>query len=430
MKNGLSKTHCRWLPTSARVTVWYRIPSTYQSSRSLCHSIAKTWKSSETGPGIDVAAADAARRRCSRGRAACRRSRSGSRPTYSIMSISPQPGQPTWPMLLPSAQNAGQSPAPAGTLMRASIRPWPISTLFCEIEARRGVLARAVVAAQRAVALLRPRSRGCPPRRARRSRGCRCSTRARCCPSRRCRWPSRRRSPASSGSSRTTGRRGPRTRRSRPGASRRGRGRAPCCRAARPSAGRRCSGRSTGSAGRRRGSSRCSPRRAGRDERPDRRPRTSGRRRSVPRARARRPWEASQASWPRNSSTQLGRDHLVVAPVRLRAELGVERVAVAERDRARIDVSYVEVRRRRQDRAHDPVVEPAGAGGDLDGGVDRPRHLQHALRRALTRERQRIARQDLGVVERHAGGDLPQVGIGREVVDERGIGSGDGERRK
>jgi hypothetical protein len=48
------------------------------------------------------------------------------------MSISPLPGHPTSPMLLPSAQNAGQRPAPAGTLMRASMRPWPISTLSLE----------------------------------------------------------------------------------------------------------------------------------------------------------------------------------------------------------------------------------------------------------------------------------------------------------
>jgi hypothetical protein len=40
-----------------------------------------------------------------------------------MTSISPHAGQPTRSMLAPSAQNAGQSPAPCGTRARASIRP-------------------------------------------------------------------------------------------------------------------------------------------------------------------------------------------------------------------------------------------------------------------------------------------------------------------
>jgi hypothetical protein len=40
-----------------------------------------------------------------------------------MTSISPHAGQPTRSMLVPSAQNAGQIPAPRGTRMRASTRP-------------------------------------------------------------------------------------------------------------------------------------------------------------------------------------------------------------------------------------------------------------------------------------------------------------------
>jgi hypothetical protein len=48
---------------------------------------------------------------------------------FSMMSISPQPGQPAVPMSAPSIQNAGQRPCPRGTWMRASTRPWVKSNL-------------------------------------------------------------------------------------------------------------------------------------------------------------------------------------------------------------------------------------------------------------------------------------------------------------
>src|SRR5216684_3533942 len=49
---------------------------------------------------------------------------SGSFPMFSIMSISPQSGQSTVPMLLPSIQKAGHIPCPRGILIRASKRPY------------------------------------------------------------------------------------------------------------------------------------------------------------------------------------------------------------------------------------------------------------------------------------------------------------------
>jgi hypothetical protein len=45
-------------------------------------------------------------------------------PKFSITSISPQAGQPTWPMSVPSSQKAGQRPRPLGILMLASISPY------------------------------------------------------------------------------------------------------------------------------------------------------------------------------------------------------------------------------------------------------------------------------------------------------------------
>jgi hypothetical protein len=48
----------------------------------------------------------------------------GSRPMFSMMSISPLLGHPTEPMSLPSIQNAGQMPCVRGILMRASKRPY------------------------------------------------------------------------------------------------------------------------------------------------------------------------------------------------------------------------------------------------------------------------------------------------------------------
>jgi hypothetical protein len=41
-----------------------------------------------------------------------------------MMSISPQAGQLTWSMLVPSVQNAGHEPFPVGIWARISIRPW------------------------------------------------------------------------------------------------------------------------------------------------------------------------------------------------------------------------------------------------------------------------------------------------------------------
>src|SRR6266404_4916356 len=49
--------------------------------------------------------------------------------TDSMTSISPHSGQPEVLMLDPSSQNAGQIPAPMGSFMRASMRPyWRFST--------------------------------------------------------------------------------------------------------------------------------------------------------------------------------------------------------------------------------------------------------------------------------------------------------------
>lgn len=48
----------------------------------------------------------------------------GSKPTFSMTSISPEFGQPTWPMSLPSIQNAGHIPWPRGTLSLASTCPY------------------------------------------------------------------------------------------------------------------------------------------------------------------------------------------------------------------------------------------------------------------------------------------------------------------
>src|SRR5579883_2980589 len=63
---------------------------------------------------------------------------SGSAPTVSMMSISPHAGQLTLLMLSPSVQNAGHSPCPAGSMMRASNRPYACANNPC-------VLSRALV---------------------------------------------------------------------------------------------------------------------------------------------------------------------------------------------------------------------------------------------------------------------------------------------
>ena len=71
--------------------------------------------------------------------------------TYSITSISPQPGQPTSSMSSPNIQNAGQVPGSAGTLIRASTRPCAAVTRFlvtiraeviCPLVSRNAVMAR------------------------------------------------------------------------------------------------------------------------------------------------------------------------------------------------------------------------------------------------------------------------------------------------
>ena len=49
--------------------------------------------------------------------------RSGSKPTFSMMSISPQVGQPTCVRFVPSIQMAGQEPLPVGIFARTSTRP-------------------------------------------------------------------------------------------------------------------------------------------------------------------------------------------------------------------------------------------------------------------------------------------------------------------
>ncbi len=48
----------------------------------------------------------------------------GSKPTFSITSISPELGQPTEPMSVPSIQNAGHMPCPRGIFIRASTCPY------------------------------------------------------------------------------------------------------------------------------------------------------------------------------------------------------------------------------------------------------------------------------------------------------------------
>src|SRR5688500_5704311 len=52
-------------------------------------------------------------------------------PRFSMMSSSPQLGQPAVPIFDPSIQNAGHSPLPEGSAIRASIRPYRISRLPC-----------------------------------------------------------------------------------------------------------------------------------------------------------------------------------------------------------------------------------------------------------------------------------------------------------
>src|SRR6266850_6848980 len=61
----------------------------------------------------------------------------GSRPIFSITSISPHLGQPTLLISLPSIQNAGHIPCPEGILMRASNRPYAclkLPTVFMRAE--------------------------------------------------------------------------------------------------------------------------------------------------------------------------------------------------------------------------------------------------------------------------------------------------------
>ena len=53
----------------------------------------------------------------------------GSKPTFSMTSISPEFGQPTWPMSLPSIQKAGHMPWPRGIFILASTRPYVVVNL-------------------------------------------------------------------------------------------------------------------------------------------------------------------------------------------------------------------------------------------------------------------------------------------------------------
>jgi len=48
----------------------------------------------------------------------------GSKPTFSMMSISPQAGHPASLMFVPSIQIAGHVPLPVGSLARTSTRPY------------------------------------------------------------------------------------------------------------------------------------------------------------------------------------------------------------------------------------------------------------------------------------------------------------------
>lgn len=50
--------------------------------------------------------------------------RSGSKPTFSMMSTSPHIGHPTCARLAPSIQIAGQVPVPFGSFARTSTRPY------------------------------------------------------------------------------------------------------------------------------------------------------------------------------------------------------------------------------------------------------------------------------------------------------------------
>lgn len=53
----------------------------------------------------------------------------GSKPTFSMTSISPELGQPTCPMSSPSIQKAGHMPCPFGIFIRASTWPYAAENL-------------------------------------------------------------------------------------------------------------------------------------------------------------------------------------------------------------------------------------------------------------------------------------------------------------
>ena len=64
------------------------------------------------------------------------------------MSISPQAGQPTWPMSAPSSQNAGQNPGCESSLIRAcqdpptwANRPSVLSRALVQAPSRPGIAA-------------------------------------------------------------------------------------------------------------------------------------------------------------------------------------------------------------------------------------------------------------------------------------------------
>src|SRR2546430_1604436 len=124
MKNGWSKTH--GLPlVSAGVRRSYWIPSMATPTDPGAESTRNVWTASASAAprgsvyvpvsGLPPEYPGPCRLPCTV---------PGSRPTFSITSISPLFGQPTEPMLSPSIQNAGHIPCPRGILMLASNRPY------------------------------------------------------------------------------------------------------------------------------------------------------------------------------------------------------------------------------------------------------------------------------------------------------------------
>src|SRR5436305_9503185 len=124
MKKGWSKTHVPVLGMLLSVVSKYRLESTNHLIEPGVHSTAYTWKSSANvpcarlyGPPMPLAPEYP-------GPCIVPCTMLGSRPMFSMMSISPLRGQPTASMLSPSIQKAGQRPWPCGMRIRASKRPY------------------------------------------------------------------------------------------------------------------------------------------------------------------------------------------------------------------------------------------------------------------------------------------------------------------